>query len=309
LFAGVRASTSTFLAAAVHGRLSGWAPERRLRFAVAAASANVLVPGDVEVTVTRDYGDTAREKSNELLKHLLLATVSVTALIALLDWDRPRQGLMAFGRYLGLTFALLLPFLVFVQVSVGLPAYVRGGLPHAQTSTRLRFNALPIRIDKTAPFASVGPPGGPRVHVRWVASLDEATRLRKERAYGLAWPEPLGGPTWSYVPEDRRRENLEGLVGDPDVEDTHNIDRAAFQVTFHESWWEWFDRRVPVLRIRRVLPGVLTRANALAWFYDVTFAIATRGSTPTSGSTGSSATSCIGCGSKRAVWAMPNGSS
>ena len=42
-----------------------------------------LVPGDVEVTVTRDYGDTAREKSNELLKHLLLATVSVTALIAL----------------------------------------------------------------------------------------------------------------------------------------------------------------------------------------------------------------------------------
>lgn len=35
----------TFLAAAVHGRLSGWAPERRLRFAVAAASANVLAPG------------------------------------------------------------------------------------------------------------------------------------------------------------------------------------------------------------------------------------------------------------------------
>ncbi len=40
-----------------------------------------LVPGDVEVAVTRNYGETAREKSNELLKHLLLATVSVTALI------------------------------------------------------------------------------------------------------------------------------------------------------------------------------------------------------------------------------------
>ena len=42
-----------------------------------------LIPADVHLTVTRNYGETAREKSNELLKHLLLATVSVTVLIAL----------------------------------------------------------------------------------------------------------------------------------------------------------------------------------------------------------------------------------
>jgi multidrug efflux pump subunit AcrB len=42
-----------------------------------------LIPSDVEVTVTRNYGETAEEKSNELLEHLLLATVSVTILIAL----------------------------------------------------------------------------------------------------------------------------------------------------------------------------------------------------------------------------------
>ena len=42
-----------------------------------------LIPVDVHVTVTRNYGETAREKSSELLKHLLLATVSVTVLIAL----------------------------------------------------------------------------------------------------------------------------------------------------------------------------------------------------------------------------------
>ncbi|HEV2349075.1 MAG TPA: efflux RND transporter permease subunit [Terriglobia bacterium] len=46
-----------------------------------------VIPSGVEVTVTRNYGDTAQEKSNELLKHLLLATLSVTALIALaLGW-------------------------------------------------------------------------------------------------------------------------------------------------------------------------------------------------------------------------------
>ena len=40
-----------------------------------------LIPGDVNVTVTRDYGATAAEKSNELLWHMLLAVVSVSVLI------------------------------------------------------------------------------------------------------------------------------------------------------------------------------------------------------------------------------------
>ncbi len=42
-----------------------------------------LVPHDVSVTVTRDYGETANEKANELLFHLGLATVSIVVLIAL----------------------------------------------------------------------------------------------------------------------------------------------------------------------------------------------------------------------------------
>ena len=41
-----------------------------------------LVPSDVQVTVTRDYGETANEKANELLFHLGLATVSIVVLIA-----------------------------------------------------------------------------------------------------------------------------------------------------------------------------------------------------------------------------------
>ena len=40
-----------------------------------------LVPSDVHVAITRDYGDTAAEKSNELLWHMLLAVLSVSALI------------------------------------------------------------------------------------------------------------------------------------------------------------------------------------------------------------------------------------
>jgi len=42
-----------------------------------------LIPSGMNLTVTRNYGDTAREKSNELISHLLIATASVVLLIAL----------------------------------------------------------------------------------------------------------------------------------------------------------------------------------------------------------------------------------
>ena len=40
-----------------------------------------FLPGDVTLTVTRNYGETAAEKSNELLLHMLIAVVSVSVLI------------------------------------------------------------------------------------------------------------------------------------------------------------------------------------------------------------------------------------
>ncbi len=51
-----------------------------------------LVPKDVEVIVTRDYGETANEKANELLLHLGLATVSIVLLMGIvIGW---REGLV-----------------------------------------------------------------------------------------------------------------------------------------------------------------------------------------------------------------------
>ncbi|MEJ5349654.1 MAG: efflux RND transporter permease subunit [Desulfosoma sp.] len=40
-----------------------------------------LIPPEVHVTVTRDYGETAKEKSDELLWHMTIAVISVTLLI------------------------------------------------------------------------------------------------------------------------------------------------------------------------------------------------------------------------------------
>jgi multidrug efflux pump subunit AcrB len=46
-----------------------------------------IIPSDLHVTVTRNYGETAEEKFDELIKHLFIATFSVVLLIAVaLGW-------------------------------------------------------------------------------------------------------------------------------------------------------------------------------------------------------------------------------
>jgi multidrug efflux pump subunit AcrB len=42
-----------------------------------------VIPSGVEMTITRNYGDTAKEKSNELLWHMLIAVISVSVLVAI----------------------------------------------------------------------------------------------------------------------------------------------------------------------------------------------------------------------------------
>jgi multidrug efflux pump subunit AcrB len=63
-----------------------------------------LLPSDLNVTVTRNYGETAKDKSDELLKHLFLATLSVTLLVALaLGWRESGVVLLAVPVTLALT--------------------------------------------------------------------------------------------------------------------------------------------------------------------------------------------------------------
>jgi multidrug efflux pump subunit AcrB len=60
------------------------------------AARGRLVPRDVRLDVTRDYGETADEKARELMLHLGLATISVTLLIwAFLGWREAAVVLVA----------------------------------------------------------------------------------------------------------------------------------------------------------------------------------------------------------------------
>jgi multidrug efflux pump subunit AcrB len=66
-----------------------------------------VLPRDLNVTVTRNYGETAKDKSDELLKHLLIATLSVTLLIALaLGFRESGVVLLAVPVTLALTLAV-----------------------------------------------------------------------------------------------------------------------------------------------------------------------------------------------------------
>lgn len=64
-----------------------------------------LIPADVQVEVTRDYGATANEKANELLYHLGLATISIIALV----W-------LAIGRREAFVVAVVIPITILLTL-------------------------------------------------------------------------------------------------------------------------------------------------------------------------------------------------
>jgi multidrug efflux pump subunit AcrB len=68
------------------------------------AARGRLLPADVRLAVTRDYGESAGEKARELILHLLIATLSVTVLIWMfLGWREAAVVLVAVPVTLALT--------------------------------------------------------------------------------------------------------------------------------------------------------------------------------------------------------------
>ena len=64
----------------------------------------MIIPADVQYTITRNYGETAKEKSDELLFHMGLAVISVAFLIFLtLGWRESIVVLVAIPSTLALT--------------------------------------------------------------------------------------------------------------------------------------------------------------------------------------------------------------
>jgi hypothetical protein len=68
------------------------------------------------------------------------------------------------------------------------------------------------------------------VNVRWAPATDAFTRAQTEHTHGLDPRREVGERTWEYYLTDVSRSNVERIVRNPAVEDTHFINRVSFRV-------------------------------------------------------------------------------
>jgi hypothetical protein len=201
--------------------------------------------------------------------HGLYIGIATVALIATRHVPDRQQLLVAFRTYVAATLVLLAPYLVFVASTRGLRQYLADLVPQAQSLATVRTGLLPITIDRSEPLLELALPSGPRINVRWTDGIEDEARKALEQRHGLVRPEHVEGSTWSYVLLDIERQSIRTLINDPAVLDTHGLNRAKQELDERVPFYLGLQRRYPLLRLR-VAPGVFSRGNARAWFYDVT---------------------------------------
>lgn len=76
---------------------------------------------------------------------------------------------------------------------------------------------------------AVAGPRGADIHVEFRPSVDDASRAQIARRYDLINPRKLADTyTWRYELTNPSRDNIEALVREPAIEDTHEIDRNRY---------------------------------------------------------------------------------
>jgi hypothetical protein len=140
------------------------------------------------------------------------------------------------------TLALVAPFWVYIQATVGLPEYVRTGVgagldehgthgPHAWPI--LRFGSRVFVAEPPDKYA-------PIVSVRWSAGSDAAARQAVREKYGLTSME-VDGDSERFRLSPQSIPDVAALVRESIVEDTAGINRSAG--TLEESRWPAEQRR------------------------------------------------------------------
>ena len=123
------------------------------------------------------------------------------------------------------------PFFIFLALNGGIGEYFRTALVYVRRDAqRTSFSWPRFVYDRSRPLVALTRGAeNVEVNVRWKDVSDEERRARESK-YRLTGGASVAASTWRYHLQDVSRENIESLVRDPLVEDTHGIDRTTYDV-------------------------------------------------------------------------------
>jgi hypothetical protein len=140
-----------------------------------------------------------------------------------------REAFMGVCRVAVLSLVVLSPYMVWVQIHEGVPTYVNDGIAF-WTREAQRANWWEVStfaLDPSRPFFQrLG--HGPVVNVRWQAGTSNAEIVKAEERHRIIRGDPNSPMSWQYELTRWSAMDLEQLVKDPLVADTHHIDRSQF---------------------------------------------------------------------------------
>jgi hypothetical protein len=186
--------------------------------------------------------------------HGIFAAAATVVMLAAVHW---REGATHAARHIGTFIALLvlclMPFLIYVQAHLGLWTYLRLGLATYEGEGSRTVGTLPtFRIDSGPLFARLPADADTlrRIHIRWAASVGEASRMAHERAVPLLHAEHLDERTWRYRVERDRTDALRQLLVSQDVEDVNGVDRRTLEFDTRHTIWQAVLERLPWRGVR-----------------------------------------------------------
>jgi hypothetical protein len=157
------------------------------------------------------------------------------------------------------TAAFLLPWIVFVTLNGGLPAYFETALEFARAEANAsNLRAWPrLALVPGQPIAGLAPAARPLAQVQWTPETDDALRRTLEARYGLEFVRE-GDESVFYRVRDTSPGNLERLDDDPHVAGTTGLGRVR-----RPAWRELLATLSPL----RLAPAFHSAANADAWLF------------------------------------------
>ena len=216
-----------------------------------------------------------------LLRHDHGLYVGLAGIAAVVIAQRPhmRKALMDVAVLGAIALAMVLPYLVYIQLHGGLASYFQSFVAYAnQSAGRTGLRTPTFSLDWSLPpiVRMRPPPRPPEINVRWESRASAEARGAREQALGLVPLERLSDDVLKYALKDWSPGRLAAIVHDPLVADTQGIDRTEFTLNDPEYTRvpSRLERILGFVRSYRVLPGVMRSVNAAPLLYYAMYVVA-----------------------------------